>query len=76
MHKLFGALVLLFPLSALAEEAPKEVLKQYTIVLSGPEIAVIGNALASQPYAQVATLLPKLQEQLSKQDKVQDKKDK
>lgn len=66
MKKLL-AILLIIPSFAFAEEAPKE----YALKLTEHEVVVIANALAGQPYAQVAPLMQKLQTQISGQEEPQ-----
>lgn len=65
IFSLFFALILGLAFAAMASEDQKE----YTLKLTAQQIQTVGNALAAQPYGQVAPLLAEIQKQISDQDK-------
>lgn len=47
-------------------------MKEYEIKLKPEEVSVVGQALASLPYGQVAALIAKIQAQVIEQEKATD----
>ena len=43
-------------------------MKEYTLVLTGPEVILIGQALEEQPYKTVTLLMHKIQLQINVQN--------
>lgn len=64
MKKLALALLLVSS-SALAQTPPAE----YNLKVTPADVAIIGKALGSQPFNDVAPVLNKLQEQINEQNK-------
>lgn len=45
-------------------------MKEYTLVLTGPEIVIIGQALDEQPHKTVALLMHRIQLQINAQNDI------